>query len=141
MSDAANNNNGANDMTKITINAEQMGSEWTEADSIEGFAAALAEVTGYDVAAGDGASEGPEVPEDQWGKAIDTYMSSTGRIGRDWMDGARGNADDETVLGWFAAAGDWSDVDIDAEGSVWVNGRWLTQREINDTCQRIDRGV
>lgn len=69
-----------------------------------------------------------------------------GKINSEWLEGARTNGiEGDSVEEWFARAGNWSRVEIDAEGSVWVegasNGQWLDQDAIDEACAAIDRGV
>lgn len=71
---------------------------------------------------------------------------TAGKIKADWLAGARSNeGGGGTVEDWFAAAGNWSSVSIDDEGSVWVDlpsrGHWLSQEVIDRACKKIDEGL
>lgn len=70
-------------------------------------------------------------------------MPTAGQIPAAWLDDARTNeTEGSRVEDWIAAQGNWSSVQIDAEGAVWVEGagggRWLSQAHIDDVIARID---
>ena len=63
-----------------------------------------------------------------------------GRINEQWMINARSNeSEDSTLADWIRSALNLA-AEVDEDGAVWV-GRWLSQSEIDDLCDRIDRGV
>jgi hypothetical protein len=71
---------------------------------------------------------------------------NAGRINPDWLSDARANEHgDETVEAWFVRALNVKSVEIDEEGSIWIEGAqqggWLSQSEIDETCKQIDAGV
>lgn len=73
-------------------------------------------------------------------------MIGAGKISGDWLSAARLNETEcGTIEGWFCRAGNWKTVLIYGDGSVWVfdglQGRWLTQDDIDKTLARIDAGV
>lgn len=68
-----------------------------------------------------------------------------GKIDRAWLHGARCNeVDGDTVESWFERAGNWKRVEIGRDRTVCVWGgraTWLTQKDIDGICRRIDQGV
>ena len=77
-----------------------------------------------------------------------TETRTAGRIPKIWMQNAMyadwgGNpAGDGTIEDWFVAASNHS-LEISEDRTVWDAdaGAWLTQEQINQLCELIDRGV
>jgi hypothetical protein len=72
-------------------------------------------------------------------------MTTIGKIDPHWLDACLDNTEGgpggvRTIVGWLELAGNFEVVEI-AEGSVWADGRWLTQSRIDDLCKTIDQGV
>ena len=65
-----------------------------------------------------------------------------GKIDREWLEGARQNESPESgIVEWFRTVTNRPDLGIDDEGHVWSAQSYLTQEEIDEYCERIDRGV
>ena len=62
-----------------------------------------------------------------------------GRLNDDWLCGARCNETaDDRVEDWICRAGNFRQVEIDADRAVAANDVWLDQGQIDLLCSIID---